>query len=69
MRRALAALIGLGVGSELQSLRQKYRGTSPSRSVIAHYNALVRRGRRLVSAYDAEAHRYNAIIRSDCKPA
>jgi hypothetical protein len=57
------------VSRELQTLKQKYRGTSPSRRAIAQYNALVRRGRKLVSAYNAEADRYNAIIRRDCHPA
>jgi hypothetical protein len=54
--------------TQLERIDHKYPGKHAPHSVVMRYTADVSRGKRLLKAYRASVHEYNAMLTRDCTP-
>ena len=57
------------VGKERRSIEAQYPGRTAPAEVAGRYNALVRRHNRLVTAFNSEVKKRNAVLEAECDPA
>ena len=57
------------VERRIDGLDRKYPDHVAPDRVAARYNHLLKRGKRLVAAYNDQIDRHNAIIDSECEPS